>query len=214
MDRPCVWNLALIQFLDKNSEKNYLWAPQDVLFGMACQFHSHFFKVLPNLRLLGVVLLSLTNDLQMSIINSLSLINQNREILPKKNWNYFGKVLKCRTPSGRAFLTLYNPSHKIRRCQGTYCVHFSLFYTNVQFCTLFVNFWSCTLMYIGFHQEKKYKGYSFKTSQVSTIALLLEFQTFKSSEVKIGGCSIKKKVDLLLWPLLLEFSNIQIKFPP
>ena len=41
-------------------------------------------------------------------------------------------------------------------------------------------------------------------------ALLLEFQTFKSSEVKIGGCSIKKKVDLLLWPLLLEFSNIQI----
>ena len=102
--------------------------------------HSHFFKVLPNLRLLGVVLLSLTNDLQMSIINSLSLINQNREILPKKNWNYFGKVLKCRTPSGRAFLTLYNPSHKIRRCQGTYCVHFSLFYTNVQFCTLFVNF--------------------------------------------------------------------------
>ena len=100
----------------------------------------YFFKVLPNLRLLGVVLLSLTNDLQMSIINSLSLINQNREILPKKNWNYFGKVLKCRTPSGRAFLTLYNPSHKIRRCQGTYCVHFSLFYTNVQFCTLFVNF--------------------------------------------------------------------------
>jgi len=64
-------------------------------------------------------------------------------------------------------------------------------------------------MYIGFHQEKKYKGYSFKTSQVSTI-LLLEFGTFKSSEVKIGGCSIKKKVDLLLWPLLLEFSNIQI----
>ena len=105
----------------------------------------------------------------MSIINSLSLINQNREILPQKNWNYFGKVLKCRTPSGRAFLTLYNPSHKIRRCQGTYCVHFSLFYTNVQFCTLFVNFWSCTLMYIGSHQEKKYKGYSFKTSQFSTI---------------------------------------------
>ena len=80
-------------------------------------------------------------------MNSLSVINQNREILPKKKWNYFGRVLKCRTPSGRAFLTLYNPSHKIRRCQGTYCVHFSLFYTNVQFCTLFVNFWSCTLMY-------------------------------------------------------------------
>ena len=38
-----------------------------------------------------------------------------------------------------------------------------------KFCTLFVHFWSCTLMYIGFHQEKKYKGYRFKTSQLSTI---------------------------------------------
>ena len=154
MDRHCVWNLALIQFLDnqltaKKSKKN-IYGPHKTscLAWLANsnfnktwldsggrgggEGHSHFFKVLPNLRLLGVVLLSLTNDLQMSIINSLSLINQNREILPQKNWNYFGKVLKCRTPSGRAFLTLYNPSHKIRRCQGTYCVHFSLFYANVQ----------------------------------------------------------------------------------
>ena len=109
------------------------------IVGRGGQCHSHFFKVLTNLRLLGV-LLSLTNNLQMPIINNLSLINQIREILPKTNWNYCGKVLKCRTPSGRAFLTLYNPSHKIRRCQGTYCVHFSLFNTNVQIfytiCTL------------------------------------------------------------------------------
>ena len=44
--------------------------------------------------------------------------------------------------------------------------YFPLMY---KFCTLFVHFWSCTLMYIGFHQEKKYKGYRFKTSQLSTI---------------------------------------------
>ena len=52
-------------------------------------------------------------------------------------------------------------------------------------------------MYIGFHQEKKYKGYRFQTSQFSTIvALLLKFQTFKSSEVKIGGWSKEKKFNL------------------
>ena len=84
---------------------------------------------------------------------------------PKKNWNDFGKVLKCQTPSGRASLTLYKPSHKIRHCQGTYCVHFSLFYSNVQFCTLLK-------LYINVHwvsSGKKYKGYRFKTSQLSTI---------------------------------------------
>ena len=44
---------------------------------------------------------------------------------------------------------------------------------------------------------KKYKGYRFQTSQFSTIvALLLKFQTFKSSEVKIGGWSKEKKFDL------------------
>ena len=44
---------------------------------------------------------------------------------------------------------------------------------------------------------KKYKGYRFQTSQFSTIvALLLKFQTFKSSEVKIGGSSKEKKFNL------------------
>ena len=44
---------------------------------------------------------------------------------------------------------------------------------------------------------KKYKGYRFQTSQFSTIvALLLKFQTFKSSEVKIGGYSKEKNFDL------------------
>ena len=116
--------------------------------------HSHFFKVLTNLRLLGVVLLSLTNDLQISINNSLSQIKL--ETLSPKNWNYFGKVLKCQTPSGRASLTLYKPSHKIRHCQGTYCVHFSLFYTNVQ-----ILYTICTLLklYINVHWVSSGKKY-------------------------------------------------------
>ena len=126
----------------------------------------------------------------MSINNSLSLIKLET-LPPKKNWNHFGKVLKCQTPSGRASLTLYKPSHKIRHCQGTYCVHFSLFYSNVQFCTLLK-------LYINVHwvsSGKKIQG--FQTSQFSTIvALLLKFQTFKSSEVKIGGSSKEKKFNL------------------
>ena len=114
-----------------------------------------------------------------------------------KNWNYFGKVLKCRTPSGRAFLTLYNPSHKIKRCQGTYCVHFSLFYTNVQFCTLFVNFWSCTLMYLGFHQEKKYKGYSFKMLLLCAFNELLWsiFGYFLPKKALFLGLFLTKKIN-------------------
>ena len=88
-----------------------------------------------------------------------------------------------------------------KNLQGTFCVHFSLFYTNVQ-----ILFTTCKLLklYIVFHQEKKYKGYSFKTSQFSTIVAgnwqiqqrkeirsffcdycCWNIQTFKSSEVKI-----------------------------
>ena len=49
-------------------------------------------------------------------------------------------------------------------------------------------------MYIGFHQEKKTRDIGSK--QASSAPLLLEFQTFKSSEVKIGGYSKEKNFDL------------------
>ena len=42
-----------------------------------------------------------------------------------------------------------------------------------KFCTLFVHFWSCTLMYIGFHQEKNTRDIGSK--QASSAPLLLEF---------------------------------------
>ena len=74
----------------------------DDLWRFAC---GDVFNVLTNLRLLGVVFLSSTNDLQTSINNSLSVIKLETLPPPKKNWNYFGKVLKCQTPSGSASLT-------------------------------------------------------------------------------------------------------------
>ena len=48
--------------------------------------------------------------------------------------------------------------------------YFTLMY---KFCTLFVHFWSCTLMYIGFHQEKNTRDIGSK--QASSAPLLLEF---------------------------------------
>ena len=151
MDRPCVWNLALIQFLEnqltaKNSEKNDLWAPQDVLFGMACQFQFQQ-------NVVGIVLLSLTNDLQMSIINSLSLIKLETLSPPKKIGIILEKFWSVRPPLEGLPLPFTNHPIKLDIVRGpiVYIFHyFTLMYN-------FVRFWSCTLMYIGFHQENKTK---------------------------------------------------------
>ena len=61
------------------------------------------------------------------------------------------------------------------------------------------------------HQEKN--TWDICSKQATSAPLLLEFQTCKSSEGKIGGC-IKVKI-FLLWPLLLEIlGNARNLFSP
>ena len=47
-----------------------------------------------------------------------------------------------------------------------YTIHY--FSQCTTFCSLFVHYWSCTLLDMLLDQENKYKGYRFKTSQLST----------------------------------------------
>ena len=95
--------------------------------------------------------------------------------------------------------------HLLPQCiQGTYCGHFSLFYTNVQ-----ILYTICTLLklYINVHwvsSGKKYKGYRFKTSQFSTnVAGILNIQIIWGKNWQIQQ---RKEIrSFFLWLLLLEY---------
>ena len=78
---------------------------------------------------------------------------------------------------------------KIYRGPFVYIFHyFTLMY---KFCTLLVNFWSCTLCFI-----RKKNTRDIGSKQANSAPLLPEFWTFKSSEVKIGRYSKERKLDL------------------
>ena len=70
---------------------------------------NHFHSTLPAEWLMGVVFLSLTNNLQLSKNYSLWLIYQIREALPKKKLNYFRNVLKWRIALWRRFPYPFQP---------------------------------------------------------------------------------------------------------
>ena len=75
--------------------------------------------------------------------------------------------------------------------RGPFVYIFHYFTLMYKFCTLLVNFWSCTLCFI-----RKKNTRDIGSKQANSAPLLPEFWTFKSSEVKIGRYSKERKLDL------------------